>query len=155
VEIIRDPDQAFGRAGAPPLLSCLWRAGITLSLGLDEDDDLHVPIGQRLKAADLNGARIHVRRQPQSLRFGPPIERAPPSQHPPANIIMREPNRDVKDEPSRASSIHRPGAGDAGGGLDAGADGEPVNALEDGVVNGPHLLVAQIGAHGVHPQDET
>lgn len=48
----------------------------------------------------------------------------------------------VTDRQYRVGSIHRPRADDARGGLDAGADGKPNNALGHGVVNGPHLFVA-------------
>ena len=46
------------------------------------------------------------------------------------------------------------GAEDLGGGPDAGADGQPVYAVNLWIGDSPDFLLAAIGAHRVHPQDE-
>ena len=56
---------------------------------------------------------------------------------------------------SRPLGVHRPRPHDRGGRLDPGTNGEPVDALEDRIVDRADLLGAAIRAHGVDPYDQT
>ena len=60
------------------------------------------------------------------------------------------------DQPTATSgrSIDRAGPVDSWGGFDSWANGDPVDALEIGVVDGAYLFVAPVGTHGIDPDNE-